>query len=161
MLFGLILIVAVTGCAQLKWPRLKPAPDIEETAAIDVPQPAGSNAGHAVPAEARTIDDFDTTSQTERLDAQNVEASIERDLGTTIASLGSPTEPGFWLKTPLVDAPGKGRVDFQNTGKSVEVDLIPIDGPKTAGSRMSLAALRLLDAPLAGLPEVQVFLLNK
>jgi len=36
--------------------------------------------------------------------------------------------------------------------------LIPIDGPDTAGSRMSLAALRLIGASLTDLTEVEVSL---
>jgi hypothetical protein len=39
----------------------------------------------------------------------------------------------------------------------VRVELRPIEGPATGGSRISLAALRLLGASLAGLPEVEVF----
>jgi hypothetical protein len=42
-------------------------------------------------------------------------------------------------------------------GKSVELDLLPLDGPKTAGSQLSLAALRVIDAPLTDLTEVDVF----
>ena len=40
---------------------------------------------------------------------------------------------------------------------SVEVTLIPIEGPRTAGSRMSLAAMQALGAPLGDLVEVDVF----
>ncbi|MFK7938926.1 MAG: hypothetical protein AB8B82_06075 [Roseovarius sp.] len=113
----------------------------------------------APPQAARTVEEFDTTTAEQRSDAlaEASDAASERDLGLTVASLGSPTEPGFWLKTPLVSAPTKGKVVYPATGKSVAVDLIPIDGPKTAGSRMSLPAMRLIDAPLTGLPEVQVF----
>jgi hypothetical protein len=46
---------------------------------------------------------------------------------------------------------------FAGTGQSSQVDLIPIDGPPTAGSRMSLAAMRLIGVPLTGLAEVEVF----
>jgi hypothetical protein len=41
--------------------------------------------------------------------------------------------------------------------RSVRVELRPIEGPATGGSRISLAALRLLGASLAGLPKVEVF----
>ncbi len=81
----------------------------------------------------------------------------DRALGTTIASLGDPADPGFWLKTPLVDVEGPGRVDYPAAGTSVAVTLIPLDGPSTGGSRLSLPAMRLLQAPLTGLPEVTVF----
>lgn len=113
----------------------------------------------AVPVAARTVEEFDTTTAEQRSEAVAGATGVggENDLGRTVASLGSPTEPGFWLKTPLVSKPSKGRVVYPATGKSVSVDLIPIEGPKTAGSRMSLPAMRLIEAPLTGLPEVQVF----
>lgn len=78
-------------------------------------------------------------------------------LGVTVASLGDPSRDGIWIETPLIKSPGKGRVTYVKSGRTVKVDLIPIDGPATAGSRLSLAAMRLLDAPLTGLPEVQVY----
>jgi hypothetical protein len=78
------------------------------------------------------------------------------DLGLTVASLGTATEPGLWLKTPLVDAPGRGRVSYPVNGRTVEVDLIPLDAPRGAGSRLSLAGFQALGAPLTGLPEVRV-----
>lgn len=106
---------------------------------------------------ARTQEQFDTTTQAQRTQATESPASDGRALGVTIASLGAPTEPGFWLKTPLVGRETDGRVVYPTTGKSVQVRLLPIDGPTTAGSRMSLAALRLLGAPITGLPEVEVF----
>lgn len=78
-------------------------------------------------------------------------------LGVTVASLGDPGRDGFWIETPLVSTPGKGRVSYEKSGRTVKVDLIPIEGPATAGSRLSLAAMRLLDAPLTGLPEVKLY----
>jgi len=77
-------------------------------------------------------------------------------LGRTVASLGNAAEPGLWLKTPLVSREQTGQVFYPDTGKTVAVTLIPIDGPKTAGSRMSLAAMQAIGAPLTGLPEVDV-----
>ena len=84
--------------------------------------------------------------------------ATSRQLGTTGVSLGAPTEPGLWLKTPLVQAEAQGRVTNPANGKSSAVTLLPIDGPATAGSRMSLAALRLIEASLTDLTEVQVAL---
>ena len=108
---------------------------------------------------ARTAEQFDTTTNEQRAEAveATAPAGAERKLGQTVGSLGNPAEPGFWLKTPLVSKPQKGRVVYPSSGKSVAVDLIPIDGPKTAGSRVSLAALRLLGAPLTGLPDLIVY----
>ncbi len=107
---------------------------------------------------AHTAEQFDTTTNEQRSEAVAVApAGGGRKLGVTVGSLGNPAEPGFWLKTPLVSVAGKGRVEYPVNGKSVAVDLIPIDGPKTAGSRVSLAALRLLGAPLTGLPDLIVY----
>ncbi|WP_299549832.1 hypothetical protein [uncultured Tateyamaria sp.] len=78
-------------------------------------------------------------------------------LGRTVASLGNAAEPGLWLKTPLVSVEQNGRVYYAETNKTVDVTLIPIDGPDTAGSRLSLEAMQALGAPLTGLPDVDVF----
>ena len=111
------------------------------------------------PATARTAEDFDTTTVEERAQAAAApnDTGAEQALGATIVSLGDPARPGFWIETPLVSSPTTGRVAYPSTGQSSQVDLIPIDGPATAGSRMSLAAMRLIGVPLTGLAEVQVF----
>ncbi|EPX79902.1 hypothetical protein [Litoreibacter arenae] len=76
-------------------------------------------------------------------------------LGTTVASLGDPTEQGFWLRTPLVSAEAQGSVKTQG-GAVVQVKLIPIDGPPSAGSRISLAAMRALNIGLTELATLTV-----
>lgn len=127
---------------------------VERPASLDTTPPPPP------PSNARTVEDFDTTSAEDRQAAVETDAPVgtsERSLGTTIATLGDPTTPGFWLETPLVSDTTNGRLVYAGTGKEVLVQLIPIDGPSTAGSRISLAAIRLLEAPLAGLPEIQVF----
>lgn len=90
--------------------------------------------------------------------AAAVEAPVKASgpLGVTVASLGSPAETGLWLKTPLVKTQQMGRVVYN--GKTANVTLIPIDGPSTAGSRMSLQAFQALGAPLTDLVEVNVSL---
>ena len=77
--------------------------------------------------------------------------------GRTIASLGNATEPGLWLKTPLTPVERSGSVTYAATGQSVALTLIPIDGPRTAGSRISLGAMQALGAPLTDLIELDVF----
>lgn len=104
------------------------------------------------------MEQFDVTTAEERKAAAEAPAEAgEKKLGVTIASLGDPAQPGFWIKTPLVDAQGQGRVVYPGTGKSVNVELIPIEGAESAGSRMSLAAFRIIEAPLTELPEVEVY----
>jgi hypothetical protein len=60
------------------------------------------------------------------------------------------------MDTPLVSSVTQGRVEAAN-GKSVNLELRPIDGPATAGSRISLPALRLLEVGLAGLHTLTVY----
>ncbi|MGZ2258337.1 hypothetical protein [Roseobacter sp. A03A-229] len=104
---------------------------------------------------AQTVESLDQSSAAERVAATRTGGS-GRALGQTVASLGSPAEPGFWLKTPLVSAEASGRVRDPRTGKSVAVTLIPIEGPPTAGSRLSLSAMRALEVSLADLVTVDV-----
>ncbi len=169
MIIG-VLTVALAGCGQLQ--RLKgntssaaPEVDIPPTNAEGQLHPrsrpdslgSGSNAARgAVPATARTAEDFDTTTAAQRSEAGN-SGRVARALGETVASLGDPTQTGFWLKTPLINAAAKGHVTSSQTGKTVQVDLIPIDGENSAGSRISLAAMRVLELPLTALPTVSVF----
>ena len=129
------------------------APDVAEETEAE------TESEDSVPADARTAEEFDTTSAAERIEAVEAaaESGAETDLGMTIASLGAVTEPGIWLKTPLVTSPAKGRVEYPAKGTAVAVDLIPLEGEPGAGSRLSLAAMRLLEADLTGLPEVRVY----
>ena len=76
-------------------------------------------------------------------------------LGTTVASLGSPTSPGLWLETALVSEPTTGRVEYN--GQTVTVELRPSGGEPGSGSQISLEAMRALGAPLTGLPELIVY----
>ncbi|MFX0545642.1 hypothetical protein ACEWPL_008870 [Roseovarius sp. S1116L3] len=160
-LVSIAAFAALASCAAMPdWMRSDasrpdPASATEAPAASKAPTPAGT----PPPANARTAEQFDTTTDADKAAAAQPAAG-GTDLGMTIASLGAPGEPGFWLKTPLVSKAGPGRVVYPANGKSVKVDLIPLDAEPGAGSRMSLAALRVIEAPLTGLPEVQVFRLN-
>ena len=109
------------------------------------------------PAARATAAQLDTTTTEQKAAAAAPAQSAEQRLGTTIASLGDPTEPGFWIKTPLVKARGVGRIVNPANGKSSKVDLIPLDGPASAGSQVSLPALQLIGVSLTDLPEIEVF----
>lgn len=110
------------------------------------------------PASATTADAFDTTTPEQRAAAAAPSTGGQTALGRTVVSLGAASEPGLWLKTPLVSAEAQGRVTNLATGQSSRVTLIPIEGATSAGSRMSLAALRLIGASLTDLTEVDVAL---
>ena len=108
------------------------------------------------PAEARTVDDFDTTTEEDRAEAVAAPASASGTaLGTTLATLGSPADPGIWLKTPLVSELAPGRIEYR--GASVNVELRPSGGQTGSGSQISLAAMRLIEAPLTEIVELSVF----
>ena len=147
---GLVL----SGCGQFALNQQAPLPSSEG----QVRPQARPGETPPPPETARTVEEFDTTTEAEReAAAAPPQAEGEKALGKTIVSLGDPARPGFWIETPLVSSSGTGRVRFPDTGQSSQVDLIPIDGPSTAGSRISLAAMRLIGAPLTGLVEVEVF----
>ncbi|MGI3186625.1 D-galactarate dehydratase [Nioella aestuarii] len=77
------------------------------------------------------------------------------NLGTTIASLGDPTQPGLWLETPLVTSEILGRLEAEN-GSSVEVTLRPSGGAPGSGSRISIMAMQALGLGLTDLPTLTV-----
>lgn len=142
---GFVAVLVLAGCATA-------------TKTPETPPPDGLPGGDvAPPADATSVEDFDTTTQAQRVEAATAIDADEHVVGVTVASLGNAATPGFWLETPLVNEAVMGRVVFDGTGKSAAVRLIPIEGPPTAGSRISLAALRLLGAPLTGLIELRVF----
>lgn len=101
---------------------------------------------------AKRPETLDKTTPTEVAAAQRAAPPKGgHDLGQVVASLGSPAEPGFWLRTALVTAPAKGFVTT-DTGATLAVDLIPGAG----GAQMSLAAYRGLGLPLTALPVLTV-----
>ncbi|AKO97549.1 hypothetical protein MALG_02385 [Marinovum algicola DG 898] len=155
--FGATALVVLAGCAELSAPFQQRERQADAPAGVSDTDGAPETAA-APPADAASEAAFDTTSAEERARAAAAPSEAgAQSLGTTVASLGDPTRSGFWLETPLVDAPAQGRVEYSETGKSAQVELIPIDGAATAGSRISLPAMRLLGAPLTGLVTLRVF----
>lgn len=142
----IVVLLVLGGCAQVE--RVFGPGTVAETE----PEP------EPVATEPRTAETLDRTTEADR-EAARAEASSgqARSLGATVASLGSPAEPGLWLKTPLVDTPERGRVDYAATGQSVAVDLIPLNAEPGAGSQLSLAGFRAVGASLTALPELQVY----
>jgi len=149
----LIPVLAIAGCTSLT----PPAAVDPVVPPVDTPTPTLDTTPPPPPStSATTVEQFDTTTAEDREEAQVVQASAsDASLGTTIASLGSPTEPGIWLKTPLVSTLTEGRIAYQ--GKEINVELRPSGGAAGSGSQISLAAIRLIEAPLTGLPEIEVF----
>lgn len=151
-----LLLVAACGPSPFERAPEGPAQEALIPGAEDTrPRERPGALGARPPAGARTAEAFDTTSAEERAAAIAPKA-VSAKLGQTVASLGAPTEPGFWLKTPLVTGAAKGRVALPS-GASVNVDLIPLDGPASGGSQLSLPAMRALGVPLTDLPTVDVY----
>lgn len=149
--FGLSVMLA--GCAGLGDMFGAPPSDVEDAATRPMPRPVDSA---PVPAEnAATVEEFDTTTAEERAAAAAPQERPARELGMMVASLGDPTEPGFWAKTTLVSEVQQGRLVYPQTNKSVLVELRPAD--EGSNGQVSLAALRVLGAPLTALPELTVF----
>ncbi len=147
MIFVLLSVSLVPGCAVVSRMIPKAAPAVIETAPEVAAQPAPVM-GTGVTAAA-----LDTTTVAEKKEALAAPAAAtESLLGKVAVSLGSPAEQGFWLRTTLVTAPGKGRVVTAG-GQSVAVDLLP----GASGAQLSLAAFRALGLDLTALPEVSVF----
>lgn len=161
-------LIALTGCAKVSG-VLRPDPAAPAAAApiAGSAQPGEAPLPEAVravvsapppPSAARTAEQFDTTTVEQRAAAGAAPSSGgEVRLGETVASLGDPTQPGFWIKSPLVKTAGPGRIEYPATGKSAVVELIPMGGPSSGGSQVSLAALRLLEAPITDLPMLIVY----
>ena len=145
---GFFGLLGLAGCAATPELVTPPSSEIapEEAAVVAAPPP---------PPTARTAEQFDTTTAAQREAATSAVGGAA--LGETVASLGDPSQPGFWAETPLVDAVTMGRLEYSAKGTSVAVELRPIAGDAGAGSRVSLAAFRALEAPLTGLPTLIVY----
>ncbi|MEL6609986.1 MAG: hypothetical protein AAFO93_13850 [Pseudomonadota bacterium] len=144
--------LAVAGCAQV--PGLTGAGGVS-----DAPPAAVATGDSGLRPQARP-DDLDTTAGAS-VPADVITGSEEPEraasgVATTTVTLGTPTEPGNWIKTPLVDAPRSGEVRNPATGTVVAVQMIPLDGPATAGSRMSLGAMQALGVSLTAVTEIEV-----
>ncbi|MEE4120939.1 MAG: hypothetical protein V2I65_18210 [Paracoccaceae bacterium] len=158
---SVLALASLAGCAEI--PFLEPR-DASAARPVAVTPPPGSAtspgaAAGAPPSSAVTVEEFDTTTPEERAAAAAPPPRAsggEEALGTTVASLGNPAEPGFWAETPLVASVRQGRLTNPATGASVQVELRPSGGAPGSGSRVSLPAFRVLGAPLTSLPELTV-----
>ncbi len=156
------LIVTLSACGgQFSNPfeglDAQPEPPFDEPLSdIDAADPPAATEPSVVEVGAggQSAASLDKTTEAEK-EAATAAPAGGSVLGTTIASLGDPTEQGFWLRTPLVDTETQGSVETAG-GAVVQVKLIPIDGPASAGSRISLAAMRALDLGLTDLATLTV-----
>ncbi|MBK5945309.1 hypothetical protein CCR83_02310 [Rhodobacter veldkampii DSM 11550] len=150
------LPLAAICCALLGACAMPFGPKATPPEPLAVPAPSPALAAPRPRPAARTAAEFDTTTPAQRA-AAATPASGGQALGRTIAALGDPTEPGFWVRSPLVRVAGKGRLVDPASGTSVQVDLVPLPGDPGAGSQVSLPAFRVLGLPLTALPELMVY----
>ncbi|WP_147124509.1 hypothetical protein [Shimia ponticola] len=159
-----LILCLLAGCAQI------PATDaVDESATQDRAEASVQNgdtptrprlrpdAGDA--AAAQPAQDAATEAEeggSEQASAPIAGSAAPRQSATTLVSLGDVTEPGLWIKTPLVDVTGQGQARSASTGRTATVTLIPIQGPRTAGSRASLQAMQALGLSLTDIAEVEV-----
>lgn len=151
--------LALAGCSQMTKTQERPAAEPtpvatpEQTAAAV----AITRAPAPRPAARATAAQLDTTTKEQREAASKAPAAGgETKLGTTVGSLGNPSEGGFWIKTPLVKDRAMGRIVNPATGKSTKVELIPLTSGGS-GSQVSLPALQLLGVSLTDLPTLEVY----
>ncbi|MDW3222310.1 MAG: hypothetical protein R8G34_05380 [Paracoccaceae bacterium] len=83
--------------------------------------------------------------------------AVGQNLGQTAAFLGSSVETGFWMKTSLGKVETPRQIRDHAPGNSVAVRLIPVGGLATAGSRLSLVGMRVLNVLLSDLVPVEVY----
>jgi len=151
-------LLSLSGCVALREAFAIPPPQVASTPAVAPGDPTPAMAAPPPSALATTVEEFDTTTAAQRAAAVAIPApASETRLGSTIAALGPPAEPGIWLKTPLVSAVTMGRVEDASTGRSVALELRPSGGPDGSGSQISLAAMRLLELPLTALTALVVY----
>jgi hypothetical protein len=139
-------------------------PTVTEAPGADVTRPiargVAAQRGGALQPRGRTAAALDQTSDAERTAAAAAASSTEgRRLGETLAGLGAPAEPGFWLVTGLVEHAQPGRV-VAPSGAALAVELRPSGGAAGGGSQMSLPAIRTLGLSLTELTTLQVFALD-
>ncbi len=144
------LIVTLAACAQtanVPIPDDRGAPTVQP---VPRPEPAVQTA------QGNTAEALDTASAADVAEATNVSAPATGLLGETVAALGDPSKPGFWLMTPLVSSERTGRVEREG-GAVVQVTLIPLGGEAGAGSQLSLSAMRALGFQLTDLAPLKVY----
>ncbi|MGL4320563.1 MAG: D-galactarate dehydratase [Paracoccaceae bacterium] len=145
-----LIALTLSGCALFAPASVDVPPEtVAPAVAAPPPNPGGSVLGE----NGQSAEALDTSTAEDIAEATAApEPAGERELGRVVVALGSPAEQGFWIKTQLAAAPGKGRVVTED-GQSVNVDLLP----GTGGALLSFAAFRQLGLSLTDLPEVTVF----
>lgn len=160
----LVLPLMVAGCAQLSGSgrgglsNSGPAPDVQSPGTETVRPEARPGAGaRALGTAGLRPEALDQTSAEVRAAALAAPAARTQLLGETLASLGSPTETGLWLRTGLVTSVTSGRIEVQDGSGSLRVELRPSGAPAGTGGQLSLSAFTTLGLPLTQLVNLRVY----
>lgn len=160
MRYALLAVPLVAACQSPSLQGMFGGPDSVEAAAAAVAAPPVQTLDPTPPppppASARTAAEFDTTTEEDRAEATAAPEGGETRLGTTLATLGNPAEPGIWISTPYVDAVTAGRVETAG-GEAINIELRPSGGAPGSGSEISLPAMQLLGMPLTAIEELTVY----
>lgn len=146
----LIAVVAVAGCDQVRSSTDRVAGLFGSNSQSIENETEVSNEVDAVEAPQTAAQEDAGTPEVQQLETWT-------GAKQTIAGLGDPNKGGIWMETPLVQVERTGRVVVRKTGASATVTLIPIPGDPTAGSFLSLGAMRKLLAPIEQLIELDVY----
>ncbi len=149
ILISVLSIALVSGCgvmSKLQRPKAGAVPEVQ------IAPPVATTTLAPVMGQAKSAASLDQASAAEKQAAVAQTSAPEQKLGTAVVALGSPAEPGFWVKSAVIKTAGKGRVMTTN-GRSVNVDLIP----STAAASLSFSAFRALGLGLTDLPDVTIF----
>ena len=158
---SLPLLAACNAPSAPEWLHTQPAPQaavVADTLDAEPVETLDSTPPPPPPENAITVEQFDTTTAEDREAAlAPAEPAGEERLGTTLATLGSPADPGIWIETGLVSALAPGRAEVAATGASVNLELRPSGGDAGSGSEISLPAMRLLEIPLTAIQELEIY----
>ncbi len=158
-------VLALSACQNINFlsrsgdGAARPDTDLAQPAGPDTPRPQTRPASgiSRLGAGGLRPETLDRTSAQERAAALAPGPATGAALGETLASLGSPAEPGLWLRTGLVGQTMPGRIVVQDGGAALRVELRPSGAAAGSGSQLSLAAFTTLGLPLTTLPRLQVF----
>jgi hypothetical protein len=150
---ALCLILPLSACAGA-WPK---ANSWLSPRAAPIGAPPAQTKLQSLTTGGQSAAAFDRVSAAQKaaaVAAPSAALSAAIVLGIVTVSLGSPNEPGLWLKSNLVNARQNGRAVLAN-GSGVNVTLMP----SASGASLSFSAYRALGLGLTDLPQVQVLAL--
>ncbi len=164
-IFLLTALMAISGCSSVA-SFLRSSDRAPESAGIDIsaqspdsttPRPAPRAGSVPLGSAGLRPEQLDQTSPAERAAALAPSGAQGQLLGQTLASLGSPADPGIWLRTGLVTQVVQGRIEVIGGGGNLRVELRPSGSAPGGGSQLSLAAFSALGIPLTQLVDLRVF----